>query len=82
MSEMDIPNQQNLSNYNSRIFFKTLQFIEEIHRSIDNSGIQLFTKSSILAQFGEFFIVKIVEIQSGSLFSLFALFTLFLSLNF
>jgi len=39
--------------------FKTLQFIEEIHRSVDNRGIQVYTKSSILALFGEFFIGKI-----------------------
>jgi len=35
-----------------------LQFIEESHRSVDDRGIQLFTKSSILALFGEFFHVK------------------------
>ena len=38
--------------------FKPLQFIEEIHRSIDNTEKQGVYESSITILFGEFFIAK------------------------
>ena len=53
---MSIHNQDDVF---SCTFFKALQFIEEIHRSIDNSGIQVYAKSSNLALFGEFLLLNL-----------------------
>jgi len=50
-------------------YVKTLQLIEKVHRSIDNTGIQRIYKSCITELFGEFFIAKISRLYACFIFA-------------
>ena len=45
----------------SNTFTETLQFIEEVHRSIDNTEMQRIYKSCITELFGEFIKKQIIK---------------------